>query len=444
MALPLDNAAHTPPSDSKPARTNEPPRRRNPEKLLLRISAAVASRLDLTSILDTILREAMDATTAQEGSILLHNPGRERLEMLASSGLPKEIASRGYIHRKGSVAEWVIENNRPILLNGAIKDHRFTPGPAQRQITSAMCLPLRADGGVIGVLNLNRIGASAGVFRQGDLKLMTLVAAHAADGIRIAQLNHSVLQSEKLAAIGETISGVAHCIKNLLSGLSGGLFICNRAVSDRDFESYHHGSVILEKTVTRVSALAMDMLEYSSTREPVLSDIPIRKLFNELISLESEKTREKQIEIEILEDGQSEVSTVRGESSQIFRCLLNLVDNAIHYSPSGGQITLSASVDASPAALQRLRCKAEYAVVLRVADSGPGVPEDIANSIFEPFFSTRGGHGTGLGLAVTRKIVHEHMGEIELETREPGQGAVFAIYLSGQQTGKPVARPGND
>ena len=96
-------------------------RRRNTEKLLLRISAAVASRLDLPAILDTILEEAMVAMAAQEGSIMMHHPKRERLEMLAARGLPEAVVNRGHIHRKGSIAEWVIEHNRPIIFNGLVK-----------------------------------------------------------------------------------------------------------------------------------------------------------------------------------------------------------------------------------------------------------------------------------------------------------------------------------
>ena len=124
---------------------------------LLEICQAIGSSLELRAILDTILGLCMAEMRAQEGSILLLNENDDRLEMLAACGLPEEIISKGYIPRKGSIAEWVIEKDRPLILNESPKSERDTQGDHfealdnRRQIVSSMCVPLRARGRVLSV-----------------------------------------------------------------------------------------------------------------------------------------------------------------------------------------------------------------------------------------------------------------------------------------------------
>lgn len=416
-----------------PGADRERPFRRSAvEKLLLRISAAVGSGQSLAEILQVIIMESMQATGAQEGSVLLNTVGSSRLDMLASRGLPDEVVQRGYINRSGSIAAWVIEHNTALILNGgAVQTPHFktvrTAQP-QRHIVSAMCLPLRAEGGVIGVLNLNRTNPERGVFRPVDQRVMTLVAAHAAESIRIAQLHQAVLQSERLAAIGQTVSGVAHCIKNLLSSLTGGQFICNRAVQERDFDTYEKGSALLNQAVGRISTLTLDMLEFSVTRKCKAEKVSLRKLFNELVALQAERAQASKVKI-ILLGLDAEDIFVESDAGQLFRCLLNLLDNAIQASPAGGKVALSAALDRSSSALRRLGVPSDCAVLLQVSDQGTGVPEDVEKRIFDPFFSTKGSGGTGLGLAVARKIARENFGELELAEKSPAGGATFALYL---------------
>jgi signal transduction histidine kinase len=104
----------------------------------------------------------------------------------------------------------------------------------------------------------------------------------------------------------------------------------------------------------------------------------------------------------------------------IFRCLLNLLTNAVDAAPKvGGRVVVAARLDQGTS------------LVIDVSDNGPGVPEEAARRIFEPFFSTKGSHGTGLGLAVTQKIVEEHGGHIELG-RGPEGGALFRMTIPGR------------
>ncbi len=413
-------------------------RRGRAEELLLKISTAVGSNLNLPGILDTILKESMEVVTAQEGSVLLRDGVSNRLEMLASRGLPRDIVRRGHIPRDGSIAQWVVQNEKPLILNGKVRGQDYSPAPAgTRTIASAMCLPLLAKGRVIGTLNLNRTDTSLGTFRRTSLNLMTLVSAHAAESIQIARLHEAVIHAERLAAIGETVSGVAHCVKNMLTGLSGGLYICRGAVERNDMAAFAKGSAILDQAISRISSLAMDMLEYSKDRPLKLAEMSVERLFAELKSVKAVVAEQRDVDIRVAIDKDAAILLAAGD--QLFRSLLNLVDNAIDACGRGGWVSLSAAADASPEAMGRLSRDAPYAVVLRVADSGPGIHPDAAGQLFQPFFSTKGSRGTGLGLAVARKIMLEHGGDLVLES-QTGQGAVFALYLAAPDPGASSAR----
>lgn len=396
---------------------------------LMEICRAMGAGLQLTEVLDTILGLTLAQMRAQQGSILLFDEHQDRLQMLASVGLPDEIVNKGYIQRKGSIAEWVIDHAEPLILNDRPRGSEFQGlDDTHRRIVSAICVPLKAGGGVIGTINLNRTEAKVGPFGQEDLDGMAVLASQAAIYIENSRLHESLLQNERLAAIGQTVAGVSHCMKNLLTGMKGGISLSKLAVGSKDWEVLTQGLEILDNSVQRISKLALDMLNYSKEREPDRESVDLDVMMKEIRGVTRDRTERDDAELtfDIAEDAR----ILQADGHEIFRCLLNLVENALDANKDGsGRVTVTAERSTAESALSRLDdASAEAAIVIRVSDNGPGISEDIAQTIFEPFFSTKGSKGTGLGLAVTRKIVGEHGGRIELAS-EPGEPAVFAIYL---------------
>ncbi|MBI3735024.1 GAF domain-containing protein, partial [Candidatus Sumerlaeota bacterium] len=208
---------------------------------LVSICNAMVSNLDLKSVLETILSVTLAEMRAQEGSVLLFNESQDRLEMLAALGLPEEIARRGYIPRKGSIAEWVIENDKPTIINGDVQSKNFSAAGRGRFIVSAMCVPLRASGKVIGTINLNRTDPEAGVFQKRDTDAMVILGSQAAVSIENSRLHEAIMRGERLAAIGQTVAGISHCMKNLLTSLKGGLSICEMGIEKQDWKLESQG-----------------------------------------------------------------------------------------------------------------------------------------------------------------------------------------------------------
>ena len=409
--------------------THAPPRRRrDPHAALLAIGEALGSSLEPSVVMETLLGLTLEELEAEQGSILLLDAARDRLEMLASRGLPEEMVSKGYVPRKGSIAEWVIEHNQPLLINDHPSNTNYQAMDARRRLVSALCVPLRAGGKVIGTINLNRTRADRGIFIQEDLDLAVILASQAAIYIENARLHANLLQSERLAAVGETVAGISHCIKNILTGVKGGMSICDLAIGNQNWTLLGQGRDILQRSVARLSSIVLDMLDYSKEREPRRAPVSAASLVEETFATVRAEAAVKKINLE--SRLASDAPELLADGQQIYRCLLNLVQNALDITPAETTIWIDASRTEDPGARAKLNFDAPAAIVVRLGDGGPGIAEEHRESLFEPFFSTKGSKGTGRGLAVTRKIIEEHGGRIEVESA-PGAPAVFAIYLPG-------------
>jgi signal transduction histidine kinase len=396
--------------------------------MLLDICEAMGSAVELEQVLKTLLERAMEEMQAEQGSILLFNSLTDRLEMLASRGLPSEMVDKGYIPRKGSIAEWVIEHNEPLIINDTPTTSQYKVIDVRRKIYSAMCVPLRARGKVIGTINLNRTLPASGLFNESDLNTVVILAQMAAIFIENSRLYLSNLKSERLAAVGQTVAGISHCIKNVLTGVKGGMSLMEMAAAASKWEMLPQGLGILRRNVDRLGTIVFDMLDYSKERVPQKSMVTAFGLMEDIS--ETVKPDAAKYGVVVQMEVDKVLPPFQADGHQIFRCLLNLAQNAIEaMNETGGVLWLRAERTHHPAILARLRDKtAREAVVLRVADTGPGISPEHRALLFEPFYSTKGSKGTGLGLAVTRKIIEEHGGNIEIETVTPDP-AIFAITL---------------
>lgn len=400
-------------------------------EMLVEICQAMGSSLELREVLATLLERTLHEMRAQQGSILLFNSQTDRLEMLAAQGLPTEMVSKGYIPRKGSIAEWVIEHNQPLIINDTPTTSHYKAMDARRKIYSAMCVPLRARGKVIGTINMNRTEPEPGLFVEPDLNTMVILAQMAAIFIENSRLHESNLKAERLVAVGQTVAGISHCIKNVLTGIKGGMSLMEMAAKAEKWEMLLQGMGILKRNLDRLGSIVLDMLDYSKERVPVRGPVAVYSLLEEVAGTVQPDADKYHVVLHLEADPQ--LPNFQADGQQLFRCLLNLAQNAVDaMHETGGAVFLRAEYSRDPAILAYLKDKtAPEAIVLRVADTGPGVSEENRAVLFEPFFSTKGSKGTGLGLAVTKKIIEEHGGQIVIETTAP-ESAVFAIILPTQ------------
>lgn len=402
---------------------------------LLGICRAMASGLAMKEVLQTILRLTMTEMRAQEGSILLFDEQLGELQMLASIGLPDAMKAKGYVPRKGSIAAWVITTAQPLILNEKPKTRDYEALTDDRRIVTSMCVPLKASGRVIGTLNLNRMDATLPQFGDADLEAMEILAPHAAICIENARLHESLLHNERMAAIGQTVAGISHCVKNVLTGMKGGVFLLKTSSEKRNWDMLDQSLRMLETSVGRVSSLVMDMLDYSKERKPELAAVDLRRLTSEVV--EVTLVQASDIDSQVFVQVDPAVTSVMADEHQLFRCLLNLVQNGLDAGPPGGTVSIRVDSTEERAALRRLKVPAEAAVRIRVSDEGQGIAEEAIRHLFEPFYSTKGSKGTGLGLAVSRKLIREHGGELAVTSvpDQPGEFTILLPYHASRDTG---------
>jgi two-component system sensor histidine kinase HydH len=221
-------------------------------------------------------------------------------------------------------------------------------------------------------------------------------------------------QAEKLAAIGRLAAGVAHEVRNPLGVIRASACMVQESF-DPGTESHRACGFICEE-IDRLNGLIASLLSFARPTEPRLERVFVDKLFDRVLALAAGDLERRGIEIE--RDGGSGAS-LRADPDLLAQMLLGLVTNAAEATSRGGRIELRAQADA-----RRVR--------FEVADSGPGISLEDAERIFEPFYTTKA-TGTGLGLAMTARIVEGHGGQIQLLQERgaggAGRGACFRVEV---------------
>jgi len=232
----------------------------------------------------------------------------------------------------------------------------------------------------------------------------------------INTLRENLIRSERLAAIGETVASISHSIKNILDGLRGGAHIYHRGTRDQDVELRDKGWDMVEKNIGHISELVADLLNYARDRQPDLESHDPNLLVTDVVENLTSKAESLGVAIET--DLDPAVCPARLDLHTMHQCLTNLVTNAIDAACSreGGRVKVAT------------RSARGDQLEFTVADDGPGVTQDMAETLFSGMASTKGSKGTGLGLLVVHKIVAEHGGTVFLD-RESGPGAVFRVRV---------------
>ncbi len=236
----------------------------------------------------------------------------------------------------------------------------------------------------------------------------------------VEEKSRKLIEAERLAAVGQTVAGLAHAIKNITSGLTGGIYVLEKGI-ELDNKSYlAQGWQMTKGNMEKIKKITLDLLNYAKDREPEyrLCDpaLPAREVVDMMLSKAEEKG------IVMVLSGTKDLPETWLDPEGIHQVLLNLVANAI-----------DACADLSCAnkkceVLLRVSRPQGWAVEYQVVDNGCGMDEETRGKVFQRFFSTKGSQGTGLGLMMAKKIIDEHKGVITLIS-ERNKGTTFTIRV---------------
>ncbi|MBI2875538.1 MAG: response regulator [Candidatus Tectomicrobia bacterium] len=427
--------------------------------LLNQITRAVIERQDLGSIFRIVLGRLEDHLPIDAGVILLFDPQTDtatvavcgpkgqtlatELDISEGTNIPiEQTILRLCIHGETVYASDIAQVDEPIL-------RRFSA----QGIRSVIFIPLVIEGETFGILSVLRREANG--FNIAERDFLQALGEHvslAAHQARLHQDLHRaydelqktqqmVMQQERLRALGQMASGIAHDINNTLSpivGFSSLLLMSEPNLSERARRYLED----IQTAGTDISHIVSRMREFYRQREErePLWPVQLNQLVYQVIQLTRPRWKdipqERGTVVEIQTELQQELPCVMGIESEIREALINLILNSVDAMPDGGRITIHTRAGlGTPGSTQE---ETPPGVVLEVHDTGIGMDEETRQHCLEPFFSTKGERGTGLGLAMVYGVMQRHDGQIEIESA-PGQGTmVRLIFPLPQASGGPM------
>lgn len=243
----------------------------------------------------------------------------------------------------------------------------------------------------------------------------------------IRTLEREKLDAERLAAVGQTVAGLAHGIKNILTGLEGGMYVTSGGLARGDEARVKQGWAMLERNIGRVSALVKNLLAFSRGDTPQPRVIRPATVVTEVAALFRELAEQHNV---TLTTEVEDVAPASMDPEGLHTCLANLISNALD----------ACLVSHKPACLVRVKLWEENGtIVFEVSDTGCGMDYEVKQKAFTSFFTTKGSGGTGLGLLLTRKIVQQHGGSVTFESSSEA-GTTFRLHFPRRRLPQPVER----
>jgi PAS domain S-box-containing protein len=425
--------------------------------LLDHITRAIGERLDLKSIFQVVVRSLEDSLPIDFACICLHDPAANALTVTSVGVKSEALAHELTMDEQASID--VDENGLGRCVQGELvyepdigeASFPFPQRLARGGLRSLVMAPLRSESRVFGVLVAAR--RAAGAFGSVECEFLRQLSEHVALAARQAQLYGSLrqayddlrqtqqaaMQEERLRALGQMASGIAHDINNTLSPVS--LYAESLLETEKNLSERARGYLeTIQRAVDDVAETVARMREFYRQREVQLELAPVdvNQLVQQVLDLTrvrwSDMPQQHGVSIQVLTELASGLPKIMGVESEIREALVNLVFNAVDAMTEGGALTLRTRLHGGPE---------QAAVVIEVADEGVGMDEETRRRCLEPFFTTKGERGTGLGLAMVFGVAQRHSAELEIDSA-PGAGTsmrlVFAVAAAAiAEPGQPAA-----
>ncbi len=404
-------------------------------EIVYRVGQAISRTGDLDDLLTQVLDLIFQWIDCDRGCILMLDDVTGQLAPIYSrdrtqgDGNSKKLTRRLSISR--TILDHVVESKEGVLTSNAQLDERWAnvESIAKLGVHEAICVPMLGRYGLVGAIYVDT-EMSAGVFAERKcaslfdeqhLKLMMAIAGQAALAIEDTQFYLAMLQSERLAAMGQTIANLSHHVKNILQGIRGGSYLVDDGLKKEDLAVVRKGWGIVERNQERISNLVMDMLSFSKDREPEFVRSDLRLVIDDVTELMLSRAGDHNVRLTWRRP--SEPLPVDYDSEAMHRAVLNVVTNAIDAVSQFERVDDKAGEVRITCELSQLKNQ----IRVNISDNGSGIAEEDVTRIFAPFESKKGSRGTGLGLPVSQKVLREHGGDIAVRS-QLGHGTTFTLF----------------
>lgn len=416
--------------------------------LLNQITQTISEHQDIESIVRVVLRQLEDNLDLDLGLIGLVDKQTTRLSITAVRIKNPLLAAKldlvdGAVISIESAGLGDCVNGKAVYLADTVKTPSgFAEGLARAGFRSAAAVPLMVEGKLFGVLLASRLKVEA--FPEPEMEFLGMLSEHVALAAHQARLHaeleaayqelrqtqQAVMQQERLKALGQMASGIAHDINNALSPVVGFGDLLARSephLSEQGKKFLHYIKTAGED-IAHIVARLREFYRRRDERESLLP-LQINKLAEEVIDMTRPRWRDmpqsRGITVEMRADLDGSAPLIVGIESEIREALTNLILNAVDALPDGGGITIRTI---GPRTSFKALRHDPAEVALEVSDTGVGMDESTREHCLEPFFSTKGKRGTGLGLAMVYGVMERHEGKIQIESQR-GKGTTVRLLF---------------
>jgi signal transduction histidine kinase len=397
---------------------------------IFELSRKLNSVLDLDDLLSEMLSALVDQIGIRNMAIFLRrDPKHEKLRFLKLKGtspVPSQQTRHWEISTREELCRLFLSKKESLFLE-EIRTFISDDNPEVKilkELDCKLCVPLISREELVGILCLGSKKTNLR-FSDSDLEFIFVLADHLTVAVenailyenqksinaKLRRTQRQLVQSEKLAALGQLSASLAHEVNNPLGIIKNYLHILseNREEGDPDQKNIK----TIQDEVNRIARIVRSLLDFSRPEKEDKALLDLSSILRECLSLVDKEFLKKRIKVE--QDICANLSPVMGDKDQLKQVFLNLLVNSRDFTPDGGEVKVRAR-------------NSDSSVTIEFSDTGPGIPEENFSRIFEPFFTTREeGEGTGLGLWICYGIVQRHGGTIQAKKRKKGTSFLISL-----------------
>ncbi len=403
------------------------------QEALVQIGNELSTSEDLDDLMQTVLSVASKVLRFEDCSVFLLDDDRKRLTLAASSGALRDQVGRVSYPLGEGLTGWVAQHGEPVRTRDPREDPRWRGIASEmpvEQIGAFLAVPVWGRERTIGVIRVVRRRSLApwfdNCFTDDEVEVLSSIGSQLGSAIESLRMRQRLVQTERMAAWGEMSAKAAHMIGNRTFAIKGDLneveYLLQQPEVDRQELTELIGSI--RRGVSRLEEILHEFRDFVMATHLTTGVDNVNNIVAQTVAEIFPRRGPVELKMEL----DPNLPSIRCDAVKLKRCFAELIENSLSFQPEGGELLIRTELVDSRALPERFGVgRSRQFVHVVFCDRGPGVPADIKEKIFQPFFSSRV-KGMGLGLSIVKGIVEAHRGFV-YEDGKPGEGACFHILL---------------